>query len=82
MRMQTGVLLALIMSGASHHSSADEQELKQCQAIKDRLQRLEALRADGGSAKKMDAWKRQIHQQQDEYSRLYCRRYRWKLNGR
>lgn len=61
---------------------ADDKSLKQCLAIKSKLARLESLRAGGGSARKMDNWKRQIHAQQDEYSRLYCRQYRFELDKR
>ena len=61
-------------------TTADEKILKQCRAIKSDLNRLESLREGGGSAKKMDGWKRRIHDKQDEYSKLYCRQYRFQLD--
>ncbi|MEH6580534.1 MAG: hypothetical protein V7754_01270 [Halioglobus sp.] len=74
------VCAAAIAAGTA--AADDEQLLKQCRALKQEVARLDALREGGGSARKMDGWKRQIHDKQDEYSRLYCRQYRFELDKR
>ncbi len=76
LKTAAGIALALTCST----SIADDKLLKQCQAIKKELTKLESLREDGGSARKMDGWKRRIHDKQDEYSKLYCRQYRFQLD--
>ena len=78
LHIATGITLAL----ACTTSIADDTLLKQCQAIKKELTKLESLREGGGTAKKMEGWKRRIHDKQDEYSKLYCRQYRFQLDKR
>lgn len=78
MEIAVSCALAIVCTGAA----ADEKLLKQCRTIKSQLTRLESLRAGGGSARKMDGWKRQIHDKQAQYSRLYCRQYRFELDKR
>jgi hypothetical protein len=68
--------LACSLSAAAVNTGAREKNLDQCRSIQAELNRLEALRRGGGSAKQMDSWKRRMHDKQDDYSRLYCRRYR------
>jgi hypothetical protein len=70
--------ITLLTFGAQ--AMADDTLLKKCRGIKHQLAKLESLREYGGSAKKMDNWKRQIHDKQDEYSKLYCRQYRFELD--
>ena len=65
--------LLLICSNAI----AEKKNLDQCRAIQVELNRLESLRKVGGSAKEMDNWKRRMHKKQDQYSKLYCRQYRF-----
>ena len=76
LKTAAGIALALTCT----ISLADDKLLKQCKAIKKELAKLESLREGGGSAGKMDGWKRRMHDQQDEYSRLYCRQYRFQLD--
>ena len=78
MKLSVAVLL-LVMSTAV---GANEKLLKECKALQKEITRLESLRSDGGSARKMDNWKRQIHDKQDDYSKLYCRQYRFQLDKR
>ena len=76
LKAAAGCALSLACAAAS----ADDKVLKQCQAIQKELVRLESLREGGGSARKMDSWKRRMHDKQDEYSKLYCRQYRFQLD--
>ena len=75
-KISLGLSLALACTAAT----ADEKALQKCKALKQDLSKLEALRRYGGSKKKMDGWKRSMHDRQDEYSKLYCRQYRFELN--
>ena len=77
----TALLLSLFITGTPT-ASADEALLKKCSKIKSDLARLEAKREYGGSARQMDNWKRSMHDKQDEYSRLYCRQFRFELDKR
>jgi hypothetical protein len=76
----TGVSIICALALACTTVTADEDELNQCRSIKGDLNKLENLRKGGGTAKKMDRWKRQIHDKQDEYSRLHCRAHRFELD--
>ena len=78
--LQTAAGIALALACTT--SVADEQVLKQCKAITKELAKLQYLREGGGTARKMDTWKRRMHDKQDEYSRLYCRQYRFQLDKR
>lgn len=77
----TALLLGVVTAGALP-ATANEDLLKKCSKIKSDLARLEAKREYGGSARQMDNWKRSIHDKQDEYSRLYCRQFRFQLDKR
>ena len=74
------ITMAYCLSTVSLTAVADEEKLKQCRSIQAELSRLEALRREGGTAKKMDGWKRRMHDRQDDYSRLYCRQYRFLID--
>ncbi|MEH6568232.1 MAG: hypothetical protein V7709_04090 [Halioglobus sp.] len=80
MKKQLATLASITFFVFGTAAMADEKLLKKCQGIKYQLAKLESLREYGGSAKKMDNWKRQIHDKQDEYSKLYCRQYRFELD--
>lgn len=80
MKKQLAILASITLLTLSTAAMADEKLLKKCQGIKYQIAKLESLREYGGSAKKMDNWKRQIHDKQDEYSKLYCRQYRFELD--
>ncbi len=80
MKKRLAILASITFLTFGTQAMADEKLLKKCQGIKHQLAKLESLREYGGSAKKMDNWKRQIHDKQDEYSKLYCRQYRFELD--
>ena len=80
MKNKPGLVLGFSLALLGAAAAADKTTLDQCRAVKAELNRLEGLRKEGGTAKKMDGWKRRIHDQQDEYSRLYCRQYRFELD--
>lgn len=82
MRKLLAVSVLVATGVANPIALAEEDTLKQCRAIQKEVARLESRREYGGSAKSMDSWKRRIHDKQDEYSKLYCRRYRFELNKR
>jgi hypothetical protein len=72
--------MAYCLSTVSITALADEKKLEQCRSIQAELSRLEAFRKAGGTAKEMDSWKRRMHDKQDDYSRLYCRQYRFLID--
>ena len=78
LNISVGCALTLVCTTAI----AEEKLLQQCRSIKSELTRLESLRKGGGTAKQMDGWKRRMHDKQDEYSKLYCRQYRFELDKR
>jgi hypothetical protein len=80
MNKQLAILASITFLTFGTQAMAEDTVLKKCQGIKLQLAKLESLREYGGSAKKMDNWKRQIHDKQDEYSKLYCRQYRFELD--
>ena len=77
--LQIAIGATLALATAMSAPAADEKRLEQCRAINKDLTKLEALRRGGGSARQMDLWKRRIHDKQDQYSKLYCRKYRFEL---
>ena len=76
----TGISIICALALACSAATADENLLDKCRSIKVDLSKLETLRQGGGTAKKMDTWKRKIHDKQDEYSRLHCRAHRFELD--
>ena len=74
------ITLPLILACSGVSASASDKELAKCQQVQNKIGQLETQRQKGGSARQMDAWKRSLHNWQDEYTRLYCRQYRFKLD--
>lgn len=74
------ISIGMILFSGSLTADTEKALIKQCNAINKSIEKLEQHRESGGSAKQMDRWKRRIHDKQDEYSTLYCRRFRFELD--
>jgi hypothetical protein len=74
-----GVSIALLVYSLSAPGSAEQSTLAQCQAIKNKIDHYTQLRRAGGSAAKMDRWKRSRRAKEEAFDRQRCRRYRREL---
>tara|TARA_B100001540_G_scaffold296839_1_gene298888 strand:- start:8381 stop:8629 length:249 start_codon:yes stop_codon:yes gene_type:complete len=73
-RTGLAVGLALALAAASP-ASAQEASLQQCQSLKERIERYTALRRKGGSASRMEGWKKQLRKAEARFRELDCRAY-------
>ncbi|MEQ8802534.1 hypothetical protein [Haliea sp.] len=65
--------LAMVSTGAI--SQEADASLDTCRQLRDRIERLDARRKGGGSAQKMDQWKRQRQVYKDQFDALRCRHW-------
>ena len=70
------ISILLFVFSLSAPGSAAQITLAQCQALKDRIDHYTQLRRAGGSAARMDRWKRARRAKEEEFDRHRCRRYR------
>lgn len=72
--------LILILSLASPYSTANEESLvRQCQSIKDNIDRYVKLKRKGGSGSQMNNWRKQINNYKNKYIKQDCKRVRARL---
>ena len=71
-----GVAIALLVYSMASPGSAEQATLARCQAIKDKIDHYTQLRRAGGSAAKMDRWKRARRANEEAFDRQRCRSYR------
>ena len=75
-----GVVFALLLAPVTAPpADAQDASLEQCQALKDRIERYTALRRKGGSASKMEGWKKQLRRAEEKFREQGCRAYRREL---
>lgn len=75
-----GVVFALLLAPVmAPTADAQEASLEQCQALKDRIERYTALRRKGGSAARMEGWRKQLRSAEEKFSEKGCRAYRREL---
>ncbi len=65
--------------GISSSGMAQDLSLEKCRQLKDQIEHYTKLRRAGGSASKMDRWKRLRADKQGAYDQGDCRKYRGKL---
>ncbi len=70
-------LLTAALAAGSTSSFAQEASasIETCRQLQEKIQRLDALRKGGGSAQRMDQWKRQRQSYKDEFDALRCRHW-------
>lgn len=68
-----GAILAMTSTGTI--AREPDASLDTCRQIKEKIERLDALRKGGGSAQKMDQWKRRRQVHKDEFDALRCRHW-------
>jgi hypothetical protein len=73
------VLTLALALGISSSGMAQDLSLEKCRQVKDQIEHYTQLRRAGGSASKMDRWKRLRADKQAAYDRGDCRKYRGKL---
>ncbi|WP_210397414.1 hypothetical protein [Motiliproteus sediminis] len=71
--------LALLSPASSAQTRSDKGSLKQCQSVKQRIDRYTAQRRHGGSRKQMQRWQALRNDYRQRYSQLDCKRYRQAL---
>ena len=75
-----GALFTLLLASVVVQPvAAQEASLEQCQALNDRIERYTALRRKGGSASKMEGWKKQLRKAEEKFREKGCRAYRREL---
>lgn len=79
-RIVVSIALALLLAPVTARATgAEEASLAQCQALKDRIERYTALRRKGGSAARMEGWRKQLRSAEEKFSEKGCRAYRREL---
>ena len=73
------LLLLLMLSWPTADASADPGTLKQCQRVKDRIEKYTQRRRAGGSAKMMAYWQKKRNYYKELYSEYHCVRFRNEL---
>jgi hypothetical protein len=79
---KTTVIFSLCLALVLAHSprvAADDISLDQCQKLKDKIDHYANLRRAGGSASRMDSWKRSRRKKQEVFNEKECWRYRGEL---
>lgn len=75
-----GTLFTLLLAPAAvPPTAAQDASLEQCQSLNDRIERYTALRRKGGSASKMEGWKKQLRRAEEKFREKGCRAYRREL---
>ena len=69
------IILPLLFTSAGY-AAQERGTLKECQRIKDRIERYTDLRRAGGSSRQMNSWQRKRNQYREEYSDKDCMRHR------
>ncbi|MEQ9463667.1 MAG: hypothetical protein RJQ10_08400 [Haliea sp.] len=74
-------LVTVSLAAAASGSVAQEADasLETCRQLQQKIERLDARRKGGGSAQKMDQWKRQRQVYKDQFADLKCRHWRNRL---
>ncbi len=72
-RLAAVACAAILMTSPVH--AEREATLETCQKIRDRIEHYTNLRRAGGTASRMDRWKRLRREQEDAFERRDCRRY-------
>jgi len=79
-RSTLSYLLALVVVlGVSPLVSAQDHSLEKCQKLKDKIDHYTNQRRAGGSASRMDKWKRARTQKQQAFNEHNCSLYRGEL---
>lgn len=68
-----GVAITLVI--LSTDAVAQDVSLQQCKSWYNKIEHITDLRRAGGSAKRMDSWKRQRRAYEDKFKEANCRRY-------
>jgi len=71
LKFSVTLLLVTFVTSAWSQSGS----LQECQVLKDRIDRYTDLRRGGGTASKMDAWKRSRTRAEEEFRELDCHWY-------
>lgn len=70
----------LISSSMFAYAYKSQASLSQCQYLKDQVDYYTELRRKGGSARRMEYWRDQRREYQEEYDKLKCHFWRRKLS--
>lgn len=66
---------ALTTASAGTHAQEPSGSIETCRQLQNKIERLDARRKNGGSAQKMDQWKRQRQSYKDQFAALKCRHW-------
>ncbi|MFV0276037.1 MAG: hypothetical protein ACK5HY_02485 [Parahaliea sp.] len=72
-------MLVLLLAFTGGSALAGDQELKACQRLKDSIESYDNKRRAGGSAARMERWKRARQAKKDQWDQLGCRHLRHRL---
>lgn len=71
------VFLILVLSLVSPYSAANDDRLvRQCQLVKDNIDRYVKLKRKGGSGSQMNTWRKKINSYKSQYIKQDCKRVR------
>ncbi len=71
--------LAIVPAGASASADDEAKQLRQCQQLKQSIERYTRLRKAGGSARQMERWKQARRAKKAAWDQLRCQRIRRQL---
>ena len=78
-RQMRCLCVGLLLVVATAATAAPDSTVKECQALKDKIEHYTQLRRQGGSGAQMDSWKRARRASEKKFRSLGCSSYRWQL---
>lgn len=76
MRYKFIIVLFPLLLTMSAYAGDEPGSLKQCQKIKDRIERYTNLRRSGGTSRQMDKWQKKRNYYKDQYTEKDCMQHR------
>lgn len=77
---KTTAALALLLALPAHtQAQSDEARLKECRKLNERIEHYTSLRRRGGSASRMEGWKKQLRKHEARFRDIDCSDFRREL---
>ncbi len=76
MRYKSLMIIFFLLFTTVAYAGHERGTLKECQKIKDRIERYTNLRRAGGSGRQMSGWQKKRNYYKEQYSEKDCMRHR------
>ncbi|MCB1843286.1 MAG: hypothetical protein KDI09_10020 [Halioglobus sp.] len=76
---KTAALALLLALPTGAQAQDDEARLKECRKLHERIKHYTGLRRKGGSAARMESWKKQLRKHEARFRELDCSDFRREL---